>query len=375
MLSGAMLNSFDIGNTIASGPPSVVSANSQRAREYSSEEWEEQRERFTALYQTPGLRLVEVQKIMKEKYLFEATLRQWKRKIKLWNLERNIKTAEGQFMVSIEAKRKHEEGKRTKFRVNGREVSEAKFARIRRKLFKTVLFNAASTRTPANINYYTPRVDPSEHAPSQRQLSQQSSRHSHVVECFLCHRITTGSEHNILQVFQTHIRSEHPGKDVLRCLDGFDVATQVPGAVRTTRQLPSNHCGYVHGVETQRDGEEDILVPVRLGRLSHVEDEGGSTRPYLSLTHATSCLTLRAEPGTDTASEAINPSMQLLTQDMPFSKIDEQGDFEFAFADFVEEPDAYFNQLHYPAADMNTFFEDWTWGDAEWKNPWKADDV
>ncbi|CAF9912462.1 MAG: hypothetical protein GOMPHAMPRED_007666 [Gomphillus americanus] len=372
MSSMTMLNSFDIGGKIASGPPSVVSTSSQRAPEYSAEEWEEQRERFTTLYQTPGLRLAQIQGIMKEKYRFHATLRQWKRKIKLWSLERNIKAAEGQFMVSLEAKRKHEEGKNTKFVVNGREVSEAKFSRIRRKLFKSILFGA-SIRTPANISYYTPRGDPSDHVPPQRRLSQQSSRHSHHIECFLCQKNIYGSEHNILQIFQVHVRSEHPGKDVLRCLEGFDVGTQVPGTVRTTRQLPSNHCGYVHGVETQRDGEEDVLVPIRLGRLSHVEDEVGNTRPYLSLTHAASCLTLRTEPRTDAHSEAMN---QFLPQDMPFSTIDEQGDFEisgFAWTDFVEEPDAYFNQLHIPTADGTTFFEDWTWDD-DWKSHWKADD-
>lgn len=45
----------------------------QRAREYTPEEWESVREPFTELYQAPGLTLISIQAIMKEKYGFDAT--------------------------------------------------------------------------------------------------------------------------------------------------------------------------------------------------------------------------------------------------------------------------------------------------------------
>lgn len=218
---------------------------------------------------------------------------------------------DSKFMVQKDIQRKHE-GKRTTFTINGREVTQAKFARIRRKLFRTFSPARPSMFTPNNIRYYTPRDPPASnqthpvtHSPTQYRSSQShqsrpavfSLDNTHLIECFLCNVITYGLEIDIVQSFQSHILSSHPGYDVLRCLNGQD-ASSVPNAIRTTQQLPSNQVGYVHGVRT------DPFDTVELGRLCHVDNDGEAItnttkRPYLTLTHATSCLTLRGEPRPD----------------------------------------------------------------------------
>lgn len=297
-------------------------------------------------------------------------------------------------MVQKDAQRKHE-GKRTTFTVNGREVTQAKFARIRRKLFRTFSPANPYVYTPTNIRYYTPRDPPvsnpnypSSLSPTLRRSSQShptvfSLENTHLIECFLCQIVTHGLEINIMQSFQSHILSCHPGYDVLRCLNGYDAAS-VPNAIRTTQQLPSNQVGYVHGVRT------DPFDTVRLGRLCHVDDNGGASssstrRPYLTLTHATSCLTLRGEPRSDTPFDsapsplspfAMTSSMEFghaqagwtSLASMPLGSLEDGSQDQF---------DTYFNQIDFPQdeyATSVTGFDGWEFEDDQ-KDYWRLQEM
>ena len=331
-----------------------------------------------------------VYQILSNNYL-SLSLRQYKRKVKLWSLERNIKLDDSKFMVHKYTERKHE-GKPTTFTVNGREVTQAKFARIRRKLFRAFSPANPYIYTPNNIRYYTPRdapaPNPSAHSPNQRRPSQSqptvfSLQNTHLIECFLCQVITYGLEIDIMQAFQSHILLCHPGYDVLRCLNGHD-ASNVPNAIRTTQQLPSNQVGYVHGVRT------DPFDTVRLGRLCHVGDEGGASsantkRPYLTLTHASSCLTLRGEP---------RPDIQLGSAPTPLSPFAMTASMEFGHTqtdrtslapiptasqddEFQDEFDRYFDQVGFPQDEYAISvanFDEWEFEDDQ-KDYWRAQEM
>jgi hypothetical protein len=56
--------------------------------------------------------------------------RQYKRKIATWKLDKNIKDADMKVMLRKQRKRKLEEGKESKFEVNGRPVPPQKINRF-----------------------------------------------------------------------------------------------------------------------------------------------------------------------------------------------------------------------------------------------------
>jgi hypothetical protein len=72
--------------------------------------------------------------------------RQYKRKIKLWHLEKNVKDAEIQFIVYKQKKRKIFQDKDTVFHVRGRAVEPEKIARTvkRKNISGDVLLSALS---------------------------------------------------------------------------------------------------------------------------------------------------------------------------------------------------------------------------------------
>ena len=79
--------------------------------------------------------------------------RQYKRKIELWHLDKNVKDAEMQFIVYKHKKRKILEDKDTAFRVRGRPVEPGKIARTvkRKKISEDALLSAPS---PGAGEYY-----------------------------------------------------------------------------------------------------------------------------------------------------------------------------------------------------------------------------
>lgn len=70
----------------------------------------------------------------KTQILMYTRQRQYKRKIKLWHLDKNVKNTEIQFIVYKQKKRKILQDKDTIFRVRGRAVEPEKIARtVKRK--------------------------------------------------------------------------------------------------------------------------------------------------------------------------------------------------------------------------------------------------
>ncbi|OAL43115.1 hypothetical protein IQ07DRAFT_637274 [Pyrenochaeta sp. DS3sAY3a] len=70
--------------------------NTTRAPEHPEHVWEAHRHLFTKLYKVEKRKLAEVKRIMQDEHGFHATERQYKRKIKKWDLEKNSKATEKQ---------------------------------------------------------------------------------------------------------------------------------------------------------------------------------------------------------------------------------------------------------------------------------------
>ncbi|KAK3178570.1 hypothetical protein OEA41_000707 [Lepraria neglecta] len=95
----------------------------------SSKDWEEQRENFTRLYaiENHSLRVTMVE--MRRLYSFEATERQYKRRIAQWHLDKKIKDDEMRIMLRKRKQRKRK-GKKSIFTIRGRRVNPKKMEQL-----------------------------------------------------------------------------------------------------------------------------------------------------------------------------------------------------------------------------------------------------
>ncbi|KAF4635915.1 hypothetical protein G7Y89_g2195 [Cudoniella acicularis] len=142
----------------SSMPPQRPSYKSV-TREYTLAEWEAHREWFTDFYVGKDMKLPEVQKTMVSVHGFYATERQYKRKIKAWKLDKNIKEADMKIMLEKQLKRKRVEGKDTEFQLNGRAVPSQKMARFsQRKGLTEDEIMLEQIPTPGYISYQTPKA-------------------------------------------------------------------------------------------------------------------------------------------------------------------------------------------------------------------------
>ncbi|TGO24115.1 hypothetical protein BPAE_0112g00340 [Botrytis paeoniae] len=136
-------------------PPSKITAR-PGPKEHSAEEWERQRLTFTQLYTTEDKPLKEVMKIMENEYRFRATPRQYKRRIEQWKLDKNIKENDMRIILRKDLKRKRE-GKKSEFRICGREIEPKKIQRFTQRYKATeesiLEFNV---ETPCYIDCDTP---------------------------------------------------------------------------------------------------------------------------------------------------------------------------------------------------------------------------
>lgn len=117
----------------ASKPPSC-SKTKQPCPSYTLQQWLEHRDRITNLYVEEELTLKQVRTILEEDHQFPATERQLKRKIKEWNLDKNIKDEEMRIILQYKQARNDHYGKDSIFYVRGRLVDYKKIQRfIQRK--------------------------------------------------------------------------------------------------------------------------------------------------------------------------------------------------------------------------------------------------
>lgn len=105
---------------------------------------------------------------MRERHGLDATAKQYKDRIKIWGLNKNIRADEMESMIKIQQKRELEK-KRTAFRVRKRPVNLEKIKRYMRD-YPTLAFgankdenmdgnmdgNIDATATPGAVSYYTP---------------------------------------------------------------------------------------------------------------------------------------------------------------------------------------------------------------------------
>ncbi|KAE8447259.1 hypothetical protein EG329_010953 [Mollisiaceae sp. DMI_Dod_QoI] len=133
------------------------SAIPHSGHEHSAQVWEQHRERITQLYSVEDRSLDEVIALMQNQYGFTATQRQYKRRITLWRLDKNIKDSEIRFIAQTQVKRAREE-KETNFRVRGRDVDPEKISRAvkRKKISEDELLAMDAAPTPSDISYDTP---------------------------------------------------------------------------------------------------------------------------------------------------------------------------------------------------------------------------
>ncbi|KAK3334156.1 Clr5 domain-containing protein [Cercophora scortea] len=140
-------------------------------------DWETYREAISELYWNREKELQEVIEIMQATHGFIATKKQFKKQLKGWGLEKNIKTREMIAMILIQKKRREEENKKTCFFVRNKRVSEEKLRRFLKR-YKMVEIEAteaaaAQDEIPPDIRYCTP--DPDESRDFRSPKTERSS--------------------------------------------------------------------------------------------------------------------------------------------------------------------------------------------------------
>ncbi|KAK1773977.1 hypothetical protein QBC45DRAFT_490055 [Copromyces sp. CBS 386.78] len=95
---------------------------------HSKEEWEMWKKTITHLYLSEKRKLRDVREIMVQKHGFRATIHQYKIRLQQWGLEKNNRESDMRFMLAKAAQRAAQ-GKKSAFRVRGREISQAELDR------------------------------------------------------------------------------------------------------------------------------------------------------------------------------------------------------------------------------------------------------
>lgn len=106
------------------------SKTSQACPSYTAEQWLERRDLIRQLYVEEDLTLKQVRTILEEDHRFPATERQFKRKIKEWKLDKNIKDEEMRIILEYEKMRSNLYGRDSIFYVRGRLVDHKKLQRF-----------------------------------------------------------------------------------------------------------------------------------------------------------------------------------------------------------------------------------------------------
>ncbi|KAK4120263.1 ankyrin [Parathielavia appendiculata] len=101
-------------------------------RQRSPLDWAAHRSRIEDLYWNHGGKLPEVMKIMADVHGFVATQKMYKKYFKIWGLEKNLKTQESIFMLSV-AERHRMANKETVFTRHGKPVDLRKLYRFKRR--------------------------------------------------------------------------------------------------------------------------------------------------------------------------------------------------------------------------------------------------
>ncbi|KAK4110390.1 hypothetical protein N656DRAFT_770412 [Canariomyces notabilis] len=99
------------------------------------EGWEQHKEAITRFYLEEDLPIAEVMKRMEREYGFYANRRQYLYRFLNWGIKKNIRAEIMIFIAITRERRLNEQGKRTAFVYNGREVDEAKIDRFVRERF------------------------------------------------------------------------------------------------------------------------------------------------------------------------------------------------------------------------------------------------
>ncbi|CZR66739.1 uncharacterized protein PAC_16640 [Phialocephala subalpina] len=146
-------------------PPEAIApdflANNEPRRPSNRVDWDNQKERIRLLYVSENRPLRDVIAIMKERYGFLATERQYKSKVSEWKMDKNIRKTEMKFMVRKQESRKSEKGKKSAFRIRGRPVEQRKIDRFRKERDGEMQapappLSTVSGDTPSDISYFTP---------------------------------------------------------------------------------------------------------------------------------------------------------------------------------------------------------------------------
>lgn len=117
-------------STVSNLGGSPSSKTSQSCPSYTVEQWLERRELITHLYIEEDLTLKQVRIILEEDHGFPATERQFKRKIKEWKLDKNVKDEEMRIILQHKKTRSELYGKDSVFYVRGRLVDHKKLQRF-----------------------------------------------------------------------------------------------------------------------------------------------------------------------------------------------------------------------------------------------------
>ncbi|ETN43465.1 uncharacterized protein HMPREF1541_02624 [Cyphellophora europaea CBS 101466] len=140
-------------------PRSISSRRAQPQPRHSVEAWAQRRDLITSLYSDDNLTVGQVRTILDEDHGFRATERQFRRKFKEWNLDKNIKDSEMRTMLCVEYMRRESDGKESTFEIWGRLVDPRKLQRFAQRKAESApdLLTANHTAVlPDHITCHTP---------------------------------------------------------------------------------------------------------------------------------------------------------------------------------------------------------------------------
>ncbi|EPS44248.1 hypothetical protein H072_1765 [Dactylellina haptotyla CBS 200.50] len=114
---------------LAPVPKTLIPAQKRISRD----EWEAQRENFTRLYIEDGMNLQKCMELMEANHGFIANKKQYLRKIRMWNIDKNIKRPEMRVALRKTLERMVAEGKDTTIEVRGVVIDKGKLKRFLRR--------------------------------------------------------------------------------------------------------------------------------------------------------------------------------------------------------------------------------------------------
>ncbi|KAK5657946.1 hypothetical protein OQA88_2498 [Cercophora sp. LCS_1] len=142
-------------------PARQLRLHAKKSRTLKDKDWEPFKRLIIDIHITRDETLEHVRQHMKDRHGFDATLRQYRSRITKWNLDKNVKVVERQFIVQKQAERRMLEPnkKGLVFKVRGKLISKAKIERWTREEVKDNTLYTGAYETDSDSESSAPNPD------------------------------------------------------------------------------------------------------------------------------------------------------------------------------------------------------------------------